>query len=324
MTDFNQKIYVAGNHGMVGSAIVRALKKQGYLNIIGRSHKELDLTNQNEVNQFFEQEKPDQVYLAAAKVGGIHANNTYPAEFIYENLMIEANVIHAAWQSGVQKLLFLGSSCIYPKFALQPMREDALLTGALEPTNEPYAIAKIAGIKLCESYNRQYGLDYRSVMPTNLYGPGDNYHPENSHVIPALIHRFHEAKEMSAASVTIWGTGNPRREFLYVDDMAAASVYLMNLDKSAYDVHIQPMQSHINVGYGEDLTIADLAIAIAQTTGYQGEIFFDATKPDGTQRKWMDSQRLNLLGWQPKINLRAGLERTYQDFMLNANALRMK
>lgn len=318
------KIYVAGHRGMVGSAIVRALKAYGHSNILLRTHAELDLTSQSAVQAFFKTEKPEQIYLAAAKVGGIHANSTYPAEFIYENLMMEANVIHAAWQFGVQKLLFLGSSCIYPKFALQPMREEALLTGTLEPTNEPYAIAKIAGIKLCESYNRQYGVDYRSVMPTNLYGPGDNYHPENSHVIPALIQRFHEAKEMSAASVTIWGTGNPRREFLYVDDMAAASIYLMNLDKSAYDVHIQPMQSHINVGYGEDLTIADLAIEIAQTIGYQGEIFFDATKPDGTQRKWMDSQRLNLLGWQPKINLRTGLERTYQDFMLNANALRMK
>jgi GDP-L-fucose synthase len=324
MNNFNQKIYVAGHQGMVGSAIVRNLRDKGYTNIVSRAHQALDLTNQTNVNQFFQEEKPDQVYLAAAKVGGIHANNTYPAEFIYQNLMMEANVIHAAWQFGIQKLLFLGSSCIYPKFASQPMREDALLNGVLEATNEPYAISKIAGIKLCESYNRQYGLDYRSVMPTNLYGPGDNYHPENSHVIPALIRRFHEAKEIGEPTVTVWGTGSPRREFLYVDDMAAASVHLMNLDKSVYDLHTQPMQSHINVGYGEDITIADLAIAVGRAVGYQGKILFDGTKPDGAQRKWIDSQLLNALGWQPKINLRAGLDRTYQDFLLSANKLRMK
>ena len=324
MNNFNQKIYVAGHQGMVGSAIVRTLKDKGYINIVSRAHQALDLTNQTNVNQFFEEEKPDQVYLAAAKVGGIHANNTYPAEFIYQNLMIEANVIHAAWQFGIQKILFLGSSCIYPKFASQPMREDSLLNGVLEATNEPYAISKIAGIKLCESYNRQYGLDYRSVMPTNLYGPGDNYHPENSHVIPALIRRFHEAKEIGDPTVTVWGTGSPRREFLYVDDMAAASVHLMNLDKSVYDLHTQPMQSHINVGYGEDITIADLAIAVGRAVGYQGKILFDGTKPDGVQRKWIDSQLLNALGWQPKINLRSGLDRTYQDFLLSANKLRMK
>ena len=318
------KIYVAGHRGMVGAAIVRALQAQGQTNLLLRAHAELDLTNQLAVESFFASEKPDQVYLAAAKVGGIHANNTYPAEFIYQNLMVEANVIHAAWQSGVEKLLFLGSSCIYPKLAPQPMREDALLTGVLEATNEPYAIAKIAGIKLCESYNRQYGVDYRSVMPTNLFGPGDNYHPENSHVIPALIRRFHEAKEASAPTVTIWGTGTPRREFLYVDDMAAASVYVMNLDKLNYDAHTQPMQSHINVGYGKDVTIAELADAVAQAVGYQGEILFDPTKPDGTPRKWMDSQRLNALGWKPQVNFQAGLERTYQDFTAHASVLRMK
>ena len=309
---------------MVGAAIVRALEAQGQSNLAVRTHAELDLTNQSAVKDFFTKERPDQVYLAAAKVGGIHANNTYPAEFIYQNLMIEANIIHAAWQSGVQKLLFLGSSCIYPKFASQPMREDALLTGVLESTNEPYAIAKIAGIKLCESYNRQYGVDYRSVMPTNLYGPGDNYHPENSHVIPALIRRFHEAKEVGAPTVTIWGTGTPRREFLYVDDMAAASVYVMNLEKATYDAHTQPMQSHINVGYGEDVTIAELAMEVGRAVGFKGEIVFDITKPDGTPRKWMDSQRLNALGWQPQVNLQTGLEHAYQDFTAHASALRMK
>ena len=318
------KIYVAGHRGMVGAAIVRVLQAQGETNLLLRTHGELDLTNQSSVQSFFASEKPDQVYLAAAKVGGIHANNTYPAEFIYQNLMVEANVIHAAWQSGVEKLLFLGSSCIYPKLAPQPMREDALLTGVLEATNEPYAIAKIAGIKLCESYNRQYGVDYRSVMPTNLYGPGDNYHPENSHVIPALIRRFHEAKEALAPTVSIWGTGTPRREFLYVDDMAAASVYVMNLDKLKYDAHTQPMQSHINVGFGEDVTIAELAVGVARAVGYQGEIVFDATKPDGTPRKWMDSQRLNDLGWMPKVDLSHGLEKAYQDFIAHASVLRMK
>jgi GDP-L-fucose synthase len=316
-----QKIYVAGHRGMVGSAIVRQLLAQGVApnQIVTRTHAELDLTNQLAVQQFFAQEKPTQVYLAAAKVGGIHANNTYPADFIYQNLMMQANVIEAAFQNGVQKLLFLGSSCIYPRLAAQPMREDALLTGTLEPTNEPYAIAKIAGIKLCESYNRQYGashgVDYRSVMPTNLYGPGDNYHPENSHVIPALIRRFHEAKLANATSVAIWGTGTPRREFLYVDDMAAASVYVMQLAKATYDQHTTPMQSHINVGNGSDVTIANVASIIAQTVGYIGQIEFDTSKPDGAPRKWMDSSRLNALGWQAKVDLHQGLAAAYQDFV---------
>ena len=320
------KIYVAGHRGMVGSAIVRTLQQQGQTNIVTRTHAELDLTNQAAVEAFFEAEKPDQVYLAAAKVGGIHANNTYPAEFIYQNLMVEANVIHHAWRVGVPKLLFLGSSCIYPKLAPQPMREDALLTGTLEPTNEPYAIAKIAGIKLCESYNRQYGqshgIDYRSVMPTNLYGPGDNYHPENSHVIPALIRRFHEAKVNNAPTVTIWGTGSPRREFLYVDDMAAASVHVMNLDHATYGAHTQPMQSHINVGYGEDITIRELAQSVGKAVGYQGNIEFDISKPDGTPRKLMDSGRLNALGWQAKVSLEKGLSAAYKDFLNSGNAFR--
>jgi GDP-L-fucose synthase len=319
----NPKIYVAGHRGMVGSAIVRTLQVAGNSNIVTRTHAELDLTDQAAVRAFFASEKPDQVYLAAAKVGGIHANNTYPAEFIYQNLMMEANVVDAAFRSGVKKLLFLGSSCIYPKMATQPMREDTLLTGTLEPTNEPYAIAKIAGIKLCESYNRQYGpgsnddhgVDYRSVMPTNLYGPGDNYHPENSHVIPALIRRFHEAKVEGVASVAIWGTGTPRREFLYVDDMAAASVHVMNLDKAVYDQHTQLMLSHINVGYGDDVTIRQLALAVGETVGYAGTITFDTTKPDGTPRKWMDSQRLRDLGWAPTVDLREGLKRAYADFL---------
>jgi GDP-L-fucose synthase len=316
-----QKIYVAGHRGMVGSAIVRQLLAQGVAQsqIVTRTRAELDLANQLAVQQFFAQEKPTQVYLAAAKVGGIHANNTYPADFIYQNLMMQANVIEAAFRNGVQKLLFLGSSCIYPRMAQQPMREDALLTGTLEPTNEPYAIAKIAGIKLCESYNRQYGashgVDYRSVMPTNLYGPGDNYHPENSHVIPALIRRFHEAKLAKAPSVAIWGTGTPRREFLYVDDMAAASVHVMQLPKATYDQHTSLMQSHINVGSGSDVTIAEVAKAIAQTVGYTGQIEFDTSKPDGAPRKWMDSSRLNALGWQAKVDLHQGLAAAYQDFV---------
>ncbi len=315
------RIYVAGHRGMVGSAIMRQLAAAGHTDIITRTHAELDLCDQAAVRAFFQAEKPDQVYLAAAKVGGIHANNTYPAEFIYQNLMMEANIVHEAWRAGVQKLLFLGSSCIYPKLAPQPMREDALLTGTLESTNEPYAIAKIAGIKLCESYNRQYGvshgIDYRSVMPTNLYGAGDNYHPENSHVIPALIRRFHEAKTSQASSVTIWGTGTPKREFLYVDDMASASIHVMNLPKAVYDAHTSPMQSHINVGFGDDVTIAELAAAVGQTVGYQGQIDFDATKPDGTPRKWMDSARLNSLGWQATIGLEAGLALAYADFLKN-------
>jgi len=320
-TDLNQKIYVAGHRGMVGSAIVRNLLAKGFTNIVTRTHAELDLTNQLAVKTFFEQEKPDQVYLAAAKVGGIYANNTFPAEFIYQNLMMEANVIHHAFESGVKKLLFLGSSCIYPKLASQPMAENALLTGTLESTNEPYAIAKIAGIKLCESYNRQYGqsheIDYRSVMPTNLYGPGDNYHPENSHVIPALIRRFHEAKEANAPEVFIWGTGTPKREFLYVDDMATASVFVMELDKDIYDQHTSPMQSHINVGFREDVTIAQLASAVANATGFSGKISFDTTKPDGAPRKWMDSSRLNRLGWQAKVDLESGLKVAYADFLKN-------
>jgi len=320
-TDLNQKIYVAGHRGMVGSAIVRNLLAKGFTNIVTRTHAELDLTNQLAVKTFFEQEKPDQVYLAAAKVGGIYANNTFPAEFIYQNLMMEANVIHHAFESGVKKLLFLGSSCIYPKLASQPMAENALLTGTLESTNEPYAIAKIAGIKLCESYNRQYGqsheIDYRSVMPTNLYGPGDNYHPENSHVIPALIRRFHEAKEANAPEVFIWGTGTPKREFLYVDDMATASVFVMELDKDIYDQHTSPMQSHINVGFREDVTIAQLASAVANATGFSGKISFDTTKPDGAPSKWMDSSRLNRLGWQAKVDLESGLKVAYADFLKN-------
>jgi GDP-L-fucose synthase len=315
------KIYVAGHRGMVGSAICRTLQAQGNTNLVTRTHAELDLNKQAAVQAFFAQEKPDQVYLAAAKVGGIHANNTYPADFIYQNLMMQANVIEAAFRNGVRKLLFLGSSCIYPRMAPQPMQEDALLTGPLEPTNEPYAIAKIAGIKLCESYNRQYGashgVDYRSVMPTNLYGPGDNYHPENSHVIPALIRRFHEAKLVNAPSVAIWGTGTPRREFLYVDDMAAASVHLMQLPKATYDQHITPMQSHINVGFGSDVTIAEVAEAVAQTVGYTGRIKFDTTKPDGVPRKWMDSSRLNALGWQAQVKMSVGLTHAYHDFLAN-------
>jgi len=317
-SSFNPKIYVAGHRGMVGAAIVRNLEAKGYTDIVTKTHAQLDLTNQAAVHAFFECEKPDQVYLAAAKVGGIHANNTYPAQFIYNNLMIQSNVIHQAFTHGVKKLLFLGSSCIYPKHAPQPMTEDILLTGKLEPTNEPYAIAKIAGIKMCESYNRQYGqshgIDYRSVMPTNLYGPGDNYHPENSHVIPALIRRFHEAKLNHLPEVVIWGTGTPKREFLYVDDMASASVFVMELDKAIYDQSTDPMQSHINVGFGSDVMIAELAVTIASVVGYQGEIQFDSSKPDGPPRKWMDSSRLERLGWKSSVPLQAGLERAYADF----------
>jgi GDP-L-fucose synthase len=321
MSNFS-KIFVAGHRGMVGSAIVRQLLSGGHSaeQLVFKTHAELDLCNQAAVQAFFAVEKPTQVYLAAAKVGGIHANNSYPADFIYQNLMVQANVIEAAFQNGVQKLLFLGSSCIYPKLAPQPMAEDALLTGPLEPTNEPYAVAKIAGIKMCESYNRQYGvshgIDYRSVMPTNLYGPGDNYHPQNSHVIPALIRRFHEAKVNNAPTVTIWGSGTPKREFLYVDDMAAASVFVMNLPKAVYDQHTSPMQSQINVGFGSDITIAALAQAVSQAIGYQGSIDFDPIHPDGSPRKLMDSTRLNALGWQAQINLEHGLALAYQDFLL--------
>lgn len=309
------KIYIAGHKGMVGSAIARQLKADPENRIIQRTHAELDLTNQAAVQDFIEQEKPEQIYLSAAKVGGIHANNTYPADFIYQNLMIEANIIHAAYSNSVKKLLFLGSSCIYPKHVNQPMREDALLTDTLEPTNEPYAVAKIAGIKLCESYNRQYETDYRSVMPTNLYGPGDNYHPENGHVIPALIRRFHEAKEQCQPTVMIWGSGTPYREFLYVDDLASACVHVMNLDQEDYQQHTQPMLSHINVGGGEELTIRQLADTIARVTNYKGTIAFDNKKPDGTPRKLMDSSRLNNLGWQPTISLEEGLIIAYNDFL---------
>ena len=317
MTQERQTIYVAGHRGMVGSAIVRTLLASGVSaqDIITRTHAELDLRNQAAVKVFFQQQRPAQVYLAAAKVGGIHANNTYPADFIYDNLMVQANVIDAAHRAGVQKLLFLGSSCIYPRMAVQPMAEDALLTGTLEPTNEPYAIAKIAGIKMCESYNRQYERDYRSVMPTNLYGPGDNYHPENSHVIPALIRRFHEAKISGAPEVTIWGSGTPWREFLYVDDMAAASVFVMNLPLQAYQAQTSPMQTHLNVGCGSDVTIAELARAVGQAVGYGGNVTFDTSKPDGAPRKWMDSGRLNALGWQAQVDLGAGLRAAYADFV---------
>jgi GDP-L-fucose synthase len=306
---------------MAGSAILRNLYATGLgmRDVVVRTHQELDLTSQAAVHSFFQQEKPDQVYLAAAKVGGIHANNTYPAEFIYQNLMVEANVIHEAWLAGVKKLLFLGSSCIYPRLAPQPMSESALLTGTLEATNEPYAIAKIAGIKLCESYNRQYGTDYRSVMPTNLYGIGDNYHPENSHVIPALIRRVHEAKSKSAPVVSIWGTGTPRREFLFIDDMAEACVHVMNLDQESYNAHTTPMQSHINVGSGEDITIKELALTIAKVIGYEGSIEFDPTKPDGTPGKLMDSARLNNLGWRARVSLEEGLRLAYGDFLKNHN-----
>ncbi len=317
------KIYVAGHRGMVGSAIVRHLQAKGFFNIVTRTHAELDLCNQQAVAEFFQKEKPDQVFMAAAKVGGIYVNNKYPADFIYENLMVQTNVIHQAFMVGVKKLLFLGSSCIYPRMAPQPMSEEALLTGKLESTNEPYAISKIAGIKLCESYNRQYGqshgVDYRSVMPTNLYGPGDNYHPESSHVIPALIRRFHEAKGKNLPDVVIWGTGTPMREFLYVDDMAAASLFIMELDKSIYDQHTKPMQNHINIGFGSDITIKELAQVISETVGYQGKITFDSTKPDGAPRKLMNSERLKGMGWRAKINLVDGLVSTYQDFLDQIN-----
>ena len=345
------RIYVAGHRGMVGSALVRTLQHQGQADIVTRTHAELDLTSQAAVNAFFAAEKPDQVYLAAARVGGIHANNTYPAQFIYENLMIEANIIHAAHLHGVKKLLFLGSSCIYPKLAPQPMSEDALLTGTLEATNEPYAIAKIAGIKLCESYNRQYGRDYRSVMPTNLYGPGDNYHLANSHVLPAMIRKFHLAKLAQAGdvdgiladearygeipadiqrmigfdavdrkitpktSVTLWGTGTPYREFLYVDDMAAASIFVMELESAIYDANTLPMLSHINVGSGSDITIREAAQAVAEVVGYTGQVDFDASKPDGAPRKLMDSTRLEKLGWKASIVLKRGLQKAYEDYL---------
>ncbi len=309
------RIFIAGHGGMVGSAIVRKLRENGYTNLITRTRAELDLIQQVHVRQFFESERVDQVYLAAAKVGGILANDTYPAEFIYQNLMIEANIIHEAWHAGVKRLLFLGSSCIYPRLAPQPMAESMLLTGVLEATNEPYAIAKIAGIKLCESYNRQYDTDYRSVMPTNLYGPGDNYHSENSHVIPGLLRRFHEAKQSAAPEVLIWGTGAPMREFLYVDDMAEACLHVMELSSEAYSRITQPMLSHVNIGTGEDLSIRDLATMICDIVGYQGRISFDTSKPDGTPRKLMDVGRLHSLGWRARIGLREGLALAYADFL---------
>lgn len=317
-----KKVFVAGHNGMVGSAIVRQLEKSGTAEVITRSRKELDLTNQAAVQQFFAEQDLDQVYLAAAKVGGIIANNTYPADFIYENLMIQANIIHAAHVNNIQQLLFLGSSCIYPKLAIQPMAESALLTGTLEPTNEPYALAKIAGIKLCESYNRQYGRDYRSVMPTNLYGPNDNFHPDNSHVIPALLRRFHEAKLANAPEVIAWGSGSPMREFLHVDDMAAASIFVMELDKGTYETHTSPMLSHINVGTGVDCTIKELTETVAKVVGYSGDIVWDTTKPDGAPRKLMNVERLASFGWHYKTELSEGLKTTYEWFLANQGYFR--
>jgi GDP-L-fucose synthase len=315
---FKNKIFIAGHRGMVGSALIRLFKNQD-VEIITKNRAELDLLNQNQVQNFFKDEKIDQVYLAAAKVGGIHSNNTYPAEFIYENLMIEVNVIHNAFLNGVKKLLFLGSSCIYPKKANQPMQEEELLNGKLEPTNEPYAIAKIAGIKMCESYNRQYGkshgIDYRGIMPTNLYGPGDNYHSQNSHVIPGLINRFHDAKINNLSKVTIWGSGIPKREFLYVDDMARASVHLMNINKKIYYKNILPTQCYMNVGSGKELTIKELAETIKETVGFKGEINFDPTKPDGSPRKFLDSKRIYNLGFKPETNLKEGLLKTYREYL---------
>jgi GDP-L-fucose synthase len=315
------RIFIAGHRGMVGSAILRTLRARGHDNFALRPRSELDLTDQRAVREFFAAERPDQVYVAAARVGGIHANNTYPAEFIYSNLMVQANVIHAAYTHGVQKLLFLGSSCIYPRLAAQPMSEDALLTGPLEPTNEPYAVAKIAGIKMCESYNRQYGTDYRSVMPTNLYGPGDNYHPENSHVVPAMLRRFHEARLAGAPSVAVWGTGKPRREFLYVDDMARASVHVMEMPDADWRAQTQPMQRLLNVGYGTDVSIAELAHAVARAVGYEGDITFDTSRPDGAPRKLIDTTRLHQLGWKPTTSLDQGLALAYADFSASAGAV---
>lgn len=315
MDNPDPRIYVAGHRGLVGSAIVRALHVRGHTNIVARTHDELELTDQDAVRAFFRSERIEQVYLAAARVGGIHANNTYPAEFIYDNLMVQANVVHEAWRAGVKRLLFLGSSCIYPRLAQQPIREEYLLNGTLEPTNEPYAVAKIAGIKLCESYNRQYGTDFRSVMPTNLYGPGDNYHPQNSHVIPALVRRFHEAKAEAAREVVIWGSGKPMREFLYVDDMAAAAVHVMSLPPESYAAVTDPMQSHINVGSGNDVSIHDLAHLVGEVVGFGGRIVFDATKPDGTPRKLLDVSKLRALGWSAHTPLRDGLQRAYAAFL---------
>jgi GDP-L-fucose synthase len=315
--DFNDKIYIAGHRGLVGSAIVRQLESRGFTNLLMRTHKELDLTNQAEVQAFFEKEQPDYVILAAAKVGGIHANNTYPADFIYQNMMIEANVINSTYENKVKRLLFLGSTCIYPKAVEQPMREDALLTDVLEPTNEPYALAKIAGIKLCESYNRQHGTDFRSVMPTNLYGVNDNFHPENSHVIPALMRRFHEAKINNDAEVVVWGTGNAMREFLYVDDMASASLFVLELDKQTYQDNTQPMLSHINVGTGKDVTIREMAEIMKEVVGYEGRLTFDITKPDGAPRKLIDITRLKKMGWNYSAELEEGLNKTYKWYKEN-------
>ncbi|MDB5934380.1 MAG: GDP-fucose synthetase [Massilia sp.] len=315
MNNAQPRIFVAGHRGLVGSAIVRVLHAQGLTNIVTRAHAELELTEQAQVRAFFEGEHIDQVYLAAAWVGGILANNTYPAEFYYDNTMVQANVVHEAWRNGVRKLLFLGSSCIYPRMAAQPIREEYLMNGILEPTNEPYAMAKIAGIKLCESYNRQYGTDYRSVMPTNLYGPGDNYHPQNSHVIPALIRRFHEATIVDAPEVVIWGSGKAMREFLYVDDMAAASVYVMQLDHASYCANTDPMHSHLNVGTGHDTTIGELAKLVGKTVGYEGKIVFDTSKPDGTPRKLLDISKLTSLGWSARMPLDIGLQHAYRSFL---------
>jgi GDP-L-fucose synthase len=317
-----QKIFVTGHNGMVGSAIVRQLEQKTNIELLTAARTELNLLDQAAVQTWFENNPVDHVYISAGKVGGIHANNEYPAEFIYENLMVEANLIHAAHQAGVHKLLFLGSSCIYPKYAEQPMREDALLTGILEPTNEPYAIAKIAGIKLCESYNRQYGHDYRSVMPTNLYGPNDNFHPKNSHVIPALLRRFHEARKAGKKQVTAWGTGKPMREFLHVDDMAAACVHVMELETETYQAHTQPKMSHINVGSGVDCTIRELTETVAKVVGFEGEIIWDTSKPDGTPRKLLDVSRLKALGWEASIGLEDGLRQTYAWFLDNIDKFR--
>jgi len=315
--DLNEKIYIAGHCGLVGSAIVRQLKSRGFTNLLMRTHKELDLTNQVSVQTLFKNEQPDYVVLAAGKVGGIYANNTYPADFIYQNIMIEANIIHAAYEYKVKRLLFLGSTCIYPKAVEQPMREDAILTNTLEPTNEPYALAKIAGIKLCESYNRQHGTDFRSVMPTNLYGINDNFHLENSHVIPALMRRFHEAKMKNDSEVTVWGTGNSMREFLYVDDMAAASLFVLELDKQMYQANTKPMLSHINIGTGLDITIREMAETMKQVVGFKGRLIFDTAKPDGSPRKLIDVTRLSDLGWEYTTKLKEGLEKTYKWYLSN-------